>query len=689
MQLTPGPKSVADYLGAMLSQAKANRDPVERKWLQNWGDFLASDEAKGSWDTRGEWKPGEDNDKGWKSKIRSDGTRQKIQAAHAQLTDIFFQGGRIPFMLTIDERSVPDVSPDFMREAEAAAEVIEEDIQTCANETDAQNELGMTLLYGGIYGEMILKGTITDVEDSFYGPSEDGQLAKQTLRRPTIACAAVDPWMIWRDLESPDIRKGAYVFESAPCNLHDLEKWKRLPFHDVHAIERVIAKHSGQTGMQAAADITHEPPWLREIPNRLRTIQTHEAWALVPSILVDGMQWGRAVGADGMTITVAPTPAVAATPEAAGIGQDAALAEPVIAPPEPPPANETQMTWIFAKFVDDELLAFQAEPGPHKYRNQYWEQDIDRKQGRGIADNNLCNQHVLDGLFRAYDNQLKILSSIMIVLNRCKFVNGSSLEKVLKEGGVLEVDADVDDLRKAFDLLKVPDVTGPIVKGIESFMAFQDLSTHVPRIEQGQQTFEAQTLGELHMRLEQGGKYLGGVARRLDNLVQWFAQENYDYRMSDPDSDLPKVPAVVKALGFTSFQNKTERAQKLINMIQMALTSPLLLGMTELGWLWEEYGKSIDLEADQYIKSQDRQQIEAQPGPDILTEAKALLMQAQAELAQAKAEREAIMGGVHLADAEARHSSAAPAHPPDPVRASARAPRQAQAPGQAQEGAQA
>ena len=153
-------------------------------------------------------------------------------------------------------------------------------------------------------------------------------------------------------------------------------------------------------------------------------------------------------------------------------------------------------------------------------------------------------------------------------------------------------------------------------------------------------------------QLEQAGKYIGSVVRNIDTgLIEPLVEAFYDFNMNDPNVLLGKGSYVVKALGFTSFQDRVERITKLQQNLQLILSDPDLKAQSKLRWYLEEIAKALDLDPDQALKSpaetaQEQQQEQQQAAlagaaqqtpPDPSLQAKIQALQAKATLDMANA----------------------------------------------------
>jgi hypothetical protein len=607
--------SFATFLSETLAEAKLNREPIDRKWERNY----AAVEVDPEYDPR-TWKKKE-RSKSWKSDTIFDITRQKVQAAKNLTTDIIFKGGRIPFMLSVDERVVPP-APEGSEQSMAVVQA------TDANEdlmdrqfryVDTLKVMTHLLLDGAAYGEYVAKSYVTDIVEEYFAEVFPGIYEPQQTRIPTKAIERKSLWNIWRDVETPDIQRGAYIYEREMVGTDDLEDLKGLPYYNDLALQRAIdANGSGGTAgtnTDGTASVNNMPPGQRKLNKRIKNIEKYEFWGRAPvkSLTDFEVTWCEE------------------------------LRQP---PPVPQEASDAKKVEVYAIFIGGEIVAYKREPGPRPYKREEWDMSHDGTHGRGIADALEYIQRDLTGAVRSFNNNAKLLSNFIVAVRRRFLLNKP--EEAIDEGGVIELSDQCEDIDQGFKQVKFDNILGPLVTAIETFMNFADLSSNLPRAEQGQQSENAQTAFELQQRLEKSGKYIAEVVRRFDGLIEWAANELYNYNMNNPDLDVQKIPAIVKPLGFTSFENRFLRLQKLIQVLTMALASPLLAQETNIRWLWEEILKALDIEPDQAMVSV--QPPPEAPAPDPLAQE---VNSAKAEDLRASAESKRITSAIALEKAQA------------------------------------
>lgn len=642
------------FVSQLLKNAQMNRASLETKWIANYTSFTG-DETR---DAK-TWKKKEGESESWKSTTFFDITRQKITAGVSLTSDILFKGGKVPFMLAPEQRSVALRQTDPMV-IESAIEQNQDLINRQMENSRAIAELKRALIYGATYGDMWVKTFTSEMVERWWDEPQVNVLVKTETRQRTKAFEARSPWDIWRDLETSDCQSMEYIFERRMMTVAQMRAFAKrgLPFIEKALVEVVASAPLNTSGAtsQTPTNVNTMAPGLREIAFRNHPVEAFEGWVRVPRADADAFEIenGLSPSPTAEPLPANPTaegdqPAIEGSQDQVNMGvsgDDSLL-------PDQFSNKESDKVDVFVITVAGRVVAYQREPGDRPYFFEMWEENIDGIGGRSISDNLTDIQRTLNGAIRSFEDNTKLIANFILAVKR-RLVTNKSINDVIRTGGVLELDEECQNVNEAIQQLAFQDITGPLTKAIDMFMNFADLSSNLPRAEQGQQSENAQTAYELQQRLDKSGKYLAIVVRNFDRIIKWLAEQFYDYNAGNMElTGIQKIPAIVKPLGFTSFENRYLRVQRLIQMLTLALQNPQLAQITKIKWLWEEIGKAQDLEADQFIMSDEeiqsalqaqqaaqvppQQAPEAQPPPDPAQEA---LVAATVQEKQAKAEKD-------------------------------------------------
>lgn len=655
--------SLATYAQEILREAKANRTRVQKKWVRNYAAANCDDNFDP--DT---WKEQESKKKKtWKSDSYLDVTRQKITAFMALAVDSVFKGGRVPFMLDADTRTVPPTTDPLI--VQAAIDSNQDEIHRQQTATDAITHLKRCLLSGAIYGEYYAKRYVTDAVETVQEEPYPNMLVKTVRRTPTAAIRQVSVWNFWWEREAGSPQRAEYCIEREMIGQTQLRAMAHKPFFMADKIKAVLDKSANrQRQSQTPADTSTLPPGHRTTPYRSRPTEYYEFWLWVPVDKADEFELQNAESLRQANIPPEWAPGAAAAEreqQPPPQGQDN------VPDSGAPDTDDSRRVYVYLGFCEGEIIAYCRDPGDNPFFGDQFEETLDSLYGRGIADNIESWQKAVNGAVRSFENNAKLIANFIVAVKRRLLTN--KIEDQIDEGGVLELSEECQDIGKAVQQLVFQDITGPLLKWLEVFMEFADLASNIPRAQQGQQVGNPQTAFELAQRLERSGKYVGEIIARFDKLVAWSSQAYYDANSENPDLQIPKIPAVVKALGFTSFENRYIRLQRLLQVLNLVLSDPSgeLRGLSKIRWLYEEILKGLDLEPAQAMKSPEEQAQEqaalaaaSQTPPDPTAGAKAEALSAQAARSRAAAALDKARGVKVIHDIQAGAPAPGMALPP-------------------------
>lgn len=700
--------SAATFLDTLYNRYKTNRDAwLTVKWTRNRAAYYKRPDL----DPR-TWTDGEKrSDKG---KTVFDVTKQKILAGVTIIYDMLCMGGRLAFMLVPDDlgqgsgvAAKPETGnlkpesggegaggsaggvalptagagqADFSQE-QSDLDLMQRRIDRQLEACNARAELHKTLLSGGIYGDFWTKFFESEIIHSSYQQLAPGLFDLVEVKEPAPAFEYKSPWNMFHDLEANSDEKMEAVVERDFFSTYEIRKLLGKPFYITSAIRRVLqaATDTIQGGSGGQGANSNLPPHLQEICQRTRTIEVREFWTLLPEKLAQefedtmltpeeraacggiGPELAEFPGDDqtegeeenGSQGRMAPTEASSQKSVVSGQNQESGgLGQPALPSRENDLDDKGNDVYIHAITADREIIRWvRVTRDDWAFLHDVWELNLDGQGGISIADNVDQEQMVLNGAVRALEESTKLLGQLILAVKR-EYVDGDL--EALRTGKVIEINGDCRDIREAIMQLKLDDVTAPLYKIIELFTGMVDQVSMIPRIEQGQQTMEAQTLGELRERLDKAGKYLGSVIQRYDRLVERIVMHFYRWNMEDPNLTEGKGNYRVKALGFSSFMNKIVRLQNLINLLQLILKDQDLKSMSKLKWLFAEIIKGNDIDPDQIIKSIAEMQAEAAQQQALLAQDQAAGAGKQADTALMEANIQRLLAESRKNDADAQ-----------------------------------
>ena len=626
-----GPRNqLSEYLlGTIMPAAKANRSDVEAKWNRN----RAIRHADPNMDPKGTWKKGERRGK-WKSDTFIAIGRQKHVAAYSISADALFKDGKVPFQVMIDDegeeteamQSDPAMSAFADNNVEwEQARMLRQHRHSHATE-ELSAALDDNLTYGECWGHTFQSQEVIHRRV----PVAPGVMQSVADSRDMLAFEHVSPWEMYYDMEAGrDQDTWAYCFREQQKSPSDIAEMARggEPF-SAEAVRRVLESSAGKSTPAAGSQENVTAPKLRELPQRLKNVWVREFWANVPRSRVDRFERGWNV----------ETSREDGTAPGAGAGEQDQSAQ------ESDATNDTHRDWdqvrVWAITADNEVIAYVREPEVLRYRRIEWEPNNDKQGGVGIADKMEFVTKVLNGMIRSYENNAKLLSNLVAAVKR-DMMNSDPEDALGEEGGIIDLNDECDDARKAIQQIKFESILAPLTEGIRMFLEFSDDESQLPRAEQGTPGDSGETAFALQQRLERSGKYIGGGVRRFDALIEWYVGQQCDFNQSNPSEQVGKGNFRVIATGFTSFQNQVVRLNKLLQTLNTIIASPDLSRMHKLQWLLREIYRAQDIDPDQLLKNPDELAAEDEAQQQSEQNQLAIaLMKAQVAVSEAKARKD-------------------------------------------------
>jgi len=645
------PTPLAQYVINLHERWRKNRQPFDEKCRKN----LAASESEPT----EIWKKSE-NDAPWMSDAIMPLTRQKCTALHAVGTDVYLAGDQVPFVLQEDQDGPVERQQEDPALAQATKDAIAEHEALMRRQDracEAVEELTKCWHSGVIYGDYWAKwftGTMDD--DRFVENPPGSGIAQQVLvRTPAFAFKYVSVWSMFWDMEASSLETGDGSLEEDYVCAYDLREMLAgddqflLPDAVLRAI-RNAGKGAG-VGSDGEDSAQRDNPRFSGIVDRSRNIRWREFWGRVPRKTVEDFMRLRAevaareAAAAGGATEQATTMPTMSTPSGT---MEAPTDLDMIAPEERGDMVEVQIV-----MAGNEIIRFApSSVADRPYVHGVMEARLDKAYGRGMPDNVENEQKSLNGMQRAVENSAKLASNLILAIKERYLMDPSSLDKLFP-GMKVALAEDCDDARKAIQQVVLEFIGDRLLPLMTMTLEFADMSSNLPRAQQGMQALNPQTAYELQQRLERSGKYVGRVVKNFDVFVQKLKKVQFRRNTQDPENGLPIINCRVVAIGFAAFEQTVVRMQKLLQLLGLALQSPTLEIMFKMRELVEEVVKSMRVDPDTVLKSQEQWQA------DVAAQAESENAKLQTALAQAE---------VALTGANAQKSGAQAAQTVEKVR---------------------
>lgn len=591
---------LAQYIQETYRKYRENRQTLEAKWQRNIDAFRSI--------TTEIWKAGEGED--WRSDTFCDYTRQKCLAGYALIINMILAGGKLPFMLKLSPWSSVeyDVQDEEVKNAvDKLIEQMKSLIEQQLSDANVDRQTMKTTMSGSIYGEGWLKKYVYEKINKYYAEDNSGWgVVEEGKMQPGHQFISI--WDIFRDLENDDLKECAGIIHRQMVSAYWLRQRKGQPgsLYIDSEIETVLLEYTSNI---QAVDNSNIQPAQRDIAHRKNELECLEFWGRVPRSIVENF-----------------------LNDESGISTTAYS--------EIDNGDEIE---VMACVVGEHVVRFTiSTPDERPFHRFVWEIALDEIGANGVADNVEPFQKIINGIVRNMEDNLRLSGNVMIATKE-RWIDRDQIE--FKPGANIPIADECDDVRKAIQPVVIPDVTGGIANFFTMIERVLDESSGIPKIAQGMAPVgnRTGTATEINQQLEKSGQGMASVIRNFDEgIIEPVIADYYHYNMMDPDCGC-KGNFIVQALGFTSFQARVERINKLLQLLNLFISSPVLSNLVKLRELIVEIVKASDIDPDQILKTIDELAEEAkQPNP----ERDLTLAEREAEVQRKQAETQARKAGI-------------------------------------------
>lgn len=582
----PRKSTLWGYLDQMYQDWGEHRKDKEIEWQEDLDNFLAKEETT-KWKEKDNVKKKTEDD--WKSSVFVRVVKEKVVMAYTFLNDLVLQGGEIPFMLKPNSESYTEEEMEMAGDlAQDMRDKIKDQLVECkADRTFMKGTFSMAL-----YGETWAKSPLfREVEKKRWKKitipgyemiPEMQRFEKEVVTeiKPCIEYKSV--WNMFMDPEYEDPQEGRGIIERDYISAFDLRMKKGKPGYNDDAIDQVISENINRT--RAEADTSSISPHLRDINNPDRTIQYLEFWGRVPRKYLEDY-----------------TPDVQ---EVEG-SKDLSVQDRFSLDMAEEMGDDVECTIVCCNETIVRVLLNNS--GKRPYRKVRFENMLDEIHGIGTARNVVDSQQIINGAYRNVIDNIALSGNVIIGLDSDSLAAGQSQSKKLFPGKTFRFKQGTD-IRQAMGSIQIQNVAGQLLDLLGIAKQHADEESMIPRIMQGDvaEKKKPDTLGEINLLFQNAGKYMGQVVKNIDeDYLEPIIEDFYDYNMMNPDFQPLHGDFTVHALGFNSFQSKVVKMQALRSFLEILMVHELLMQEAKLRPILEEMGKALDLDADQYLYSDE------------------------------------------------------------------------------------
>ncbi|WP_028498296.1 portal protein [Microvirgula aerodenitrificans] len=273
------------------------------------------------------------------------------------------------------------------------------------------------------------------------------------------------------------------------------------------------------------------------------------------------------------------------------------------------------VVWI----CDGHVLKASLNPldsGEPPYSVFAWEPDSTRPFGLGIPA--LCrdSQRVANAAWRMLLDNAAMSVMPQIVINS-QIVTPVDGEWVLRPGKLWQVTERNTPVNAAFGAFPVAANLNELMQTFQTAAQLIDEETSLPQIAQGQQTQATpevtKTAQGMAMLLSGASTVLRRIVKRFDDdMLRPTLSRLYDWFMQYDQDETIKGDMEIIALGSSSLLVREQTQQGLLNLLQLAQSSPVLGPMTDIPALYRKLVQSMSISADGLVLT-DEQMKQKQP----------------------------------------------------------------------------
>jgi len=271
--------------------------------------------------------------------------------------------------------------------------------------------------------------------------------------------------------------------------------------------------------------------------------------------------------------------------------------------------------------------------------------------GVGVGEQMFTPQRIVNAATRALLNNAGVSGGPQIVINQ-KGIRPASGDNdwtiVSNKVWYLAEAGDTDDVRKAFTMFDIPNVSDRLLKIIEYGMRLAEESTNIPLITQGLSgNTTPETLGATQLQDNNANQLLRKVGYNVDDdVTEPLVHQYYEYHLLDPNvPDDEKGDFKINAHGSIAMVERSIQDQALIQLTSIAMSPQT--GVNPKNWFGMIL-KSKHINPDEVMFTPEEQaQMDKQPPPVPpaieVQKMKMQMAQEQSKIDQARAQEEDVL----------------------------------------------
>ena len=274
-----------------------------------------------------------------------------------------------------------------------------------------------------------------------------------------------------------------------------------------------------------------------------------------------------------------------------------------------------------------------ADTGDMPYSVFNWEGDDTTLFGVGIPYLMRSSQKVLNATWRMLMDNAGLSVGPQTVINS-QVVRPADGNWRLTPHKVWELTDKNGNVNNVFGSFEINSHMTELISLFQYARQIADEETALPQIAQGEQGGATDTASGMSMLMNSANTMLRRVVKNYDDdITRPFIKRMYDWNMQfNPKEDV-KGDFSIDARGTSSLLVKEQQAANLMNLMNIA-ASPLLEPLTHTAALYRKVVASMQIEADEIVKSSEEIELEMQKMQQQMEAQQQMMMQAQQQQAQ-------------------------------------------------------
>lgn len=426
-----------------------------------------------------------------------------------------------------------DLIQEDMERYEDQAKKAEKRIEDWLVECNHTAEMRKVIFDGARIGVGVLKGPYPRTVKSMAVSREAEGFGVTMVEEIKPATKWIDPWNFFPDPAcGENIHDGEYVLERDYISPKQLRELRGQPGYHTDAIDRVLKE--GPAGSQRSGN-----------DNPAASSQQHEhqfeRWHYYGTISRDDLEM---------------------------VNQDLSETLP----------EDVQEVYAIITLVNDVViygvLNQLKESGAFPYYVVPWQRRCGSWAGIGVAEQVAMPQRLINAATRAMANNAGKSSGSQVVVDRGAITPANDDWQITPDKvWQLAPGATVDDVRKAFTIFNIPNLTEPLLKIAEYALRLAEESSSIPLITQGQSgKTQPDTFGGMQLQNNNANQLLRDIGYTVDdNLTEPLIRNMYEYLLLDPTvPNNEKGDFQIHAHGSSALVERAIQEETLISMIQLS-----------------------------------------------------------------------------------------------------------------------